>query len=200
MEQQESRDPVELLIGEFKKLPGVGAKSAQRITFHLLKSGEEMALSLADAIRNLKSAVLLCNHCNHITDRDPCKYCSDSRRDHSTILVVEEPFNVFSIEKGGDYRGLYHVLHGAISPINGVGPEDLKIKSLLVRIEENVQEVILATNPTSDGEATALYLSKLLKPLEVRVSRIAFGIPIGSDIEYADSATLSRALAGRSNM
>lgn len=198
MDKKKTADPVERLVGELKRLPGIGAKSAQRIAFHLIRRDEEECQKLASAISELKSSLLLCSLCNNIAGSDPCRICSDATRDSREICVVEEPFNVLSIEKSGQYRGLYHVLHGAISPINGIGPEDLKIKNLFTRLRAGtVQEIILATNPTIEGEATALYLSRLIKPLEITVSRIAFGIPVGSDLEYADEVTISRSISAR---
>lgn len=195
------RDPIQILIDEFRKLPGVGPKSAQRLVFFLLKEPDETSNALAEAILGLKSSLQLCSQCNNITDTDPCRLCRDPNRDSKTICVVEEPFNVLSIEKSGGYRGLYHVLHGVISPINGIGPEDLKLKNLLERLaDEKVEEIIVATNPTAEGEATALYLSRLIKPLGITISRIASGIPVGSDIEYADSLTLSTAFSGRRSL
>lgn len=195
------RDPIQILIDEFRKLPGVGPKSAQRLVFFLLKEPDETSNALAEAILGLKSSLQLCSQCNNITDTDPCRLCRDPNRDSKTICVVEEPFNVLSIEKSGGYRGLYHVLHGVISPINGIGPEDLKLKNLLERLaDEKVEEIIVATNPTAEGEATALYLSRLIKPLGLTISRIASGIPVGSDIEYADSLTLSTAFSGRRSL
>ena len=194
------KDPIQTLVDEFRKMPGIGPKSAQRIVFHLLKRPDDESRSLAEAIVKLKERLCLCGVCNNISDVDPCRFCRSTERDRSVICVVEEPFNILSIEKSGSYRGQYHVLHGAISPINGIGPEELKVKNLLTRLaDDEVKEVILATNPTAEGESTALYLSRLIKPLGVNVSRIGLGIPMGSDIEYADSMTISRALAGRSN-
>jgi recombination protein RecR len=198
---EESKNPIQRLIVEFRKLPGIGPKSAQRLVFHLLKQPKESSLLLAEAIGELKDKLTLCSQCNDLTDIDPCRLCQDSRRDRRLICVVEEPFNILSIEKSGGYRGLYHVLHGAISPIDGIGPDQLRLKNLLKRIAEGgVEELIVATNPTTEGEATAIYLSRLMSPLEVKVSRIALGIPIGSDIEFADGLTISRALSGRSAM
>ena len=189
---------LESLIEALRCLPGVGPKSAQRMVFHLIRASTEDCRKLAEAILELKTNLILCSVCNNISDVDPCRLCADSRRDPKVICVVEEPFNILSIEKTGAFKGLYHVLHGAISPINGIGPDDLKLKNLLARLENGqVEEVIVATNPTIEGEATALYLSKLIKPLSVRVSRIASGIPVGSDLEYADEVTISRALSGR---
>jgi len=195
------RDPIQILIDEFRRLPGIGPKSAQRLVFYLLKEPDEASSQLAEAILGLKANLQLCSQCNNVTDKDPCRLCQDPTRDRKTICVVEEPFNVLSIEKSGGYRGLYHVLHGVISPINGIGPEDLKLKNLLERLaDETVEEIIVATNPTAEGEATALYLSRLIKPLGLTISRIASGIPVGSDIEYADSVTLSTALSGRRSL
>ncbi len=197
----EEVDPVERVIEELKRLPGIGRKSAQRIAFHLIRSPAEECRELAAAIVDVKEHLVLCSRCNNIGGGDPCRICSDPGRSKRQICVVEEPFNVLSIEKTGEFRGTYHVLHGAISPINGIGPEDLKLANLFDRIrEDQVEEVIVATNPTHEGEATALYLSKLIKPLEVQVSRIAFGIPFGSELEYADEVTLSRALSGRRSL
>jgi len=168
------------------------------MVFHMIRSSAEDCQKLADAILELKANLILCSVCNNISDVDPCRFCSDSRRDPKVICVVEEPFNILSIEKTGEFKGLYHVLHGAISPINGVGPDDLKLKNLLGRLGDGrVEEVIVATNPTIEGEATAIYISRLIKPLAIRVSRIASGIPVGSDLEYADEVTISRALSGR---
>lgn len=196
-----TQDPIQRLIDAFRRLPGIGPKSAQRVVFHLLRQPEDQSRELADAVLALKTSIHLCSVCNHVTDREPCRLCADSGRDQRIVCVVEEPFNVLSIEKSGSYRGLYHVLHGSISPINGIGPEELKIKSLLTRLRDGrIEEIIIATNPTAEGEATALYLSRLLKPLGVKVSRIGMGIPMGSDLEYADGLTISRALAGRSSL
>jgi recombination protein RecR len=186
------------LVDQFKKLPGVGAKSAQRLAFHVLRTPREEAERLCEAIRDVKDRVTYCNTCNNITDIDPCLMCADSSRDHRLICVVEEPQNVNVVDRGGGYRGAYHVLMGAISPLQGVGPDDLKIKGLLARIAGGgVDEVILATNPTVEGEATAIYLARLLKPLGLRVTRIATGIPVGSDIDYADDLTVGKAIDGR---
>jgi recombination protein RecR len=186
------------LIDQFRRLPGIGAKSAQRLAFHVLKTPREDAERLCEAIRTVKDRVTYCSVCSNITDIDPCGFCADERRDRRTICVVEEPQNVHVVEKTGGFRGMYHVLMGAISPLQGIGPDDLKIRSLLARIDGGgVEEVILATNPTVEGEATAIYLARLLKPLGLRVTRIAMGIPVGSDIEYADDLTMSRAMEGR---
>jgi recombination protein RecR len=186
------------LIDQFKRLPGIGAKSAQRLAFHVLRTPREDAERLCDAIRDVKDRVTYCSTCHNITDIDPCPFCADENRDRRVICVVEEPQNVHVIEKTGGFRGLYHVLLGAISPLHGVGPDDLKIKGLLGRIQAgSVDEIILATNPTVEGEATAIYLARLLKPLGLRVTRIATGLPVGSDLEYADELTMGKAMEGR---
>lgn len=186
------------LVEQFKKLPGIGAKSAQRLAFHILRTPREDAERLCQAIRDVKDRVTYCSTCNNITDVDPCSLCADPGRDHRLICVVEEPQNVNVVDRAGGFRGVYHVLMGAISPLQGVGPDDLKIKGLLSRIAAGgVDEVILATNPTVEGEATAIYLARLLKPLGLRVTRIATGIPVGSDLEYADDLTVGKAIDGR---
>ncbi|HEX7282269.1 MAG TPA: recombination mediator RecR [Vicinamibacterales bacterium] len=186
------------LVDQFKKLPGIGAKSAQRLAFHILRTPREDAERLCQAIRDVKDRVTYCSTCNNITDVDPCSMCDDPRRDHRLICVVEEPQNVNVVDRAGGFRGVYHVLMGAISPLQGVGPDDLKIKGLLSRIAAGgVDEVILATNPTVEGEATAIYLARLLKPLGLRVTRIATGIPVGSDLDYADDLTVGKAIDGR---
>lgn len=186
------------LVDQFKKLPGIGAKNAQRLAFHVLRTPREDADRLCDAIRNVKDRVTYCSTCNNITDSDPCAYCGDDTRDHRVICVVEEPQNVNVVDKSGGFRGVYHVLMGAISPLQGVGPDDLKIKGLLARIGvDQVDEVILATSPTVEGETTAIYLARLLKPLGIRVTRIATGLPVGSDLEYSDDLTVGKALEGR---
>ena len=191
-------EPITRLIDELKKLPGIGGKSAQRLAFHVLKTPREDAERLCDAIRDVKDRVTYCTTCNNITDVDPCSYCADEARDQRMICVVEEPQNVNVVEKTGGFRGVYHVLLGALSPLQGIGPDDLKIKGLLTRIAAGgVEEVILATNPTVEGEATAIYLARLFKPLGVRVTRIATGIPVGSDLEYADELTMGKAMEGR---
>ncbi|HWR34306.1 MAG TPA: recombination mediator RecR [Clostridia bacterium] len=194
-------EPMARLIEELKKLPGVGSKSAQRLAFHILRSSEQDAELLSDAIRDVKANLRLCSVCNNITDVDPCVYCSNMTRNQRLICVVEEPTNIASIEKTRQYNGVYHVLHGALSPIHGVGPEQLRISNLVRRVEEgNADEIILATNPTVEGEATAVYLSRLLKHAAVKVTRIATGIPAGSDIEYADEVTMQKAMEGRRDM
>ncbi len=191
-------DPVQKLLDELKKLPGIGPKAAQRLVFHLIRRSEEDCRKLAQAVSNLKENLILCSICNDITNVDPCRLCQDPHRDTRLVCVVEEPFNILSIERSGQYRGLYHVLHGALSPINGIGPGDLKLKNLFDRLRQGkVEEVIVATNPNNEGEATALYISKLVKPLNIKISRIALGLPMGSDLEYADEVTISRAVSGR---
>lgn len=191
-------EPLTRLVEELQRLPGIGPKGAQRLAFHMLKAPRENAERLATAIRELKERVTYCSVCSNITDSDPCLYCSDETRDHHIICVVEEPNNVPGIEKTREFRGLYHVLMGAIAPLQGIGPDELKVKELLARlVSGEVREVILATNPNVDGEATALYLARLLKPLGVKVTRIAMGVPMGSDLEYADEVTMHKALEGR---
>jgi recombination protein RecR len=186
------------LVDQFKRLPGVGAKSAQRLAFHILRTPREDTDRLCQAIRDVKDRVTYCTTCNNITDTDPCLICADHSRDHRVICVVEEPQNVNVVARTGGFKGVFHVLMGAISPLQGIGPDDLKIKGLLARIGvDGVDEVILATNPTVEGEATAIYLARLLKPLGVRVTRIATGIPVGSDIDYADDLTVGKAMDGR---
>ena len=191
-------EPMALLNDELKKLPGVGGKSAQRLAFHILRSSAEDAENLAAAIRNLKEKLHLCSVCSNITDVDPCSYCTSATRNQRLVCVVEEPTNIASIEKARFYNGVYHVLHGAISPLHGVGPEHLRIPSLMRRIESgSLDEVIIATNPTIEGEATAVHLTGLLKRPGVKITRIATGIPAGSDIEYADEVTMLKAMEGR---
>lgn len=191
-------EPLTRLIEELQRLPGIGPKGAQRLAFHMLKAPREQAERLAVAIRELKERVTYCSVCNNITDTDPCAYCRSEDRDQHVICVVEEPQNVSAIEKTREFRGVYHVLMGALSPLQGIGPDELKIRGLLGRISGGaVTEVILATNPNVEGEATALYLARLLKPLGVRVTRIAMGVPVGSDLEYADEVTMHKALEGR---
>jgi recombination protein RecR len=190
-------DPLLRLIEELQRLPGIGPKGAQRLAFHILKAPREQADRLADALRDVKTSVTYCSICNNITDTDPCAFCRSDERDHHIICVVEEPQNVAAVEKTREFKGLYHVLMGALSPLQGIGPDNLKIKGLLSRIQNGVEEVILATNPNVDGEATAIYLARLLKPLGVRVTRIAMGVPVGSDLEYADEVTMHKALEGR---
>jgi recombination protein RecR len=190
-------DPLVRLIEELQRLPGIGPKGAQRLAFHILKTPREQADRLADAVREVKERVTYCSICNNITDADPCLYCTSDARDGRIICVVEEPQNVAAIEKTREFKGMYHVLMGALSPLQGIGPDDLKIKGLLGRITDGVNEVILATNPNVEGEATAIYLARLLKPLGVKVTRIAMGVPVGSDLEYADEITMHKAMEGR---
>ncbi len=193
--------PIGRLIDELKRLPGVGQKTAQRLAFHLLRATPEDALALADAIRDAKQKICACSVCNNITDTDPCLYCTSSTRSRKTICVVEEPNNIITVEKTRQYGGLYHVLGGALAPLQGIGPEQLKIKSLIDRLKNGaVEEIIIATNPTAEGEATAVYLSKLIKPLGIRVTRIGVGIPVGSDLEYADEVTMLKAIEGRRDL
>ena len=186
------------LVEQLKQLPGVGAKSAQRLAFHILKTPREEIERLADAMRDVKDHVTYCSICSNITDVDPCFFCTNAGRDGRVICVVEEPENVAAVEKTRDFKGKYHVLMGALSPLQGIGPDDLKVRELLMRVGAGtVEEVILATNPNVEGEATAIYLAKLLKPLGVRVTRIAMGVPVGSDLEYADEFTMHKAMEGR---
>ena len=189
------------LIDELKRLPGIGQKTAQRLAFYLLRVDREQALALSDAIREAKERVRECSICNNITDADPCHFCASATRNRSEICVVEEATNIQSVEKTRQFSGLYHVLGGALSPLQGVGPDQLKIKSLIERLKSGVvDEIIIATNPTAEGEATAVYLSKLIKPLGVRVTRISMGIPVGSDLEYADEVTMWKAMEGRRDL
>jgi len=191
-------EPVSRLIAELKELPGIGAKSAQRITFHILRASVDDAQHLARAIQNVKEKIVSCSVCNNVTDDDPCAYCSSPDRNSRLICVVEEPPNVVAIEKTHEFKGRYHVLMGSLSPLSGIGPEQLKIAGLLSRlVDGEVEEVILATNPNVEGEATAIYLSRLIKPLGVKVTRIAMGIPVGSELDYADEVTVGKALEGR---
>jgi recombination protein RecR len=196
-------EPVQNLITAFERLPGIGPKSASRLTFYLLRAPDELSQKLADALRTLKSATSLCPVCFNITTagRETCEICSDSRREEFTICVVEEPLDMLALERTGAFQGRYHVLHGVLSPIEGIGPEDLKIRPLIERVRAgNVREIILATNPSMEGDATALYLSQQLIPFKVRITRLARGLPVGGDLEYADQNTLLRALSGRQDM
>jgi recombination protein RecR len=194
-------EPMSRLIDELKKLPGVGAKSAQRLAFHILRSSDEDAEALATAVRDVKANLRLCSICNNITDVDPCVYCTSPTRNQHLVCVVEEPTNIAAIEKTKHFNGVFHVLHGAISPLHGVGPEQLRISNLITRVDTgDVEEVIIATNPTVEGEATATYLSQQLKRAGVKVTRIAMGIPVGSDIEYTDEITMLKAMEGRRDM
>jgi recombination protein RecR len=198
-------EPISQLIDAFGSLPGIGPKTASRLTYFLLRADESVALTLARALENLKANTLFCSQCFNIADRDPCPICGNTQRDHSIICVVEEPLDVQAIERTREFQGVYHVLHGAISPVEGIGPEHLKIAEMLQRIQKSeattpVREVLLATNPNLEGEATSMYISRLVKPLGIRVTRLARGLPMGGDLEYADEVTLGRALTGRSDM
>lgn len=193
--------PIARLIDELKHLPGIGQKTAQRLAFFLLRARPEDAMALADAIRDAKTNIRECSVCNNITDADPCHYCSSATRHRQTICVVEEPVNILAIEKTRQFSGMYHVLGGSLAPLQGVGPDQLKIKSLIDRLKGGgVEEIIIATNPTAEGEATAVYISKLIKPLGIRVTRIGMGIPVGSDMEYADEVTMMKAMEGRRDL
>jgi recombination protein RecR len=202
----EYSEPVTKLIDEFKRLPGVGHKSAQRLAFHVLRMTEADVARFVAALEEVKRKIVMCSVCNNLTDVEPCRFCSSTSRDRSIVCIVEEPYNLVAVEKTRSYNGLYHVLHGALSPIRGLGPEDLRLANLLPRLrpENNegveVREVILATNPNTEGEATASYVSRLLKPLGVRVTRIAMGMPVGSDLEYVDEVTMDKALTNRHEM
>ena len=190
-------DSLAKLVVQLQRLPGIGAKSAQRLAFHFLKNPRNQVEELCEALREVKDRITYCSVCSNITDVDPCYYCTHPSRDRCLICVVEEPHNVTAVEKSGQFKG-YHVLLGALSPLQGIGPDDLKIKELLARASDSkVNEVILATNPNVEGEATAIYLAKLLKPLDVRITRIAMGVPVGSDLEYADEVTMQKAIEGR---
>ena len=191
-------EPLQDLIAQFQRLPGIGAKSAQRLAYHILRTPREAADQLCAAVQDVKERVTYCSTCNNITDVDPCAFCTDDRRERHVICVVEEPQNVAAIEKTREFRGIYHVLMGALSPLQGIGPDDLKIRGLLTRVGEGgVNEVVLATNPNVEGDTTAGYLERRLAPLGVHVTRLARGLPVGGDLEYADEGTLSRALEGR---
>lgn len=195
--------PVSNLIEAFSRLPGIGPKSASRLAYFLLRADESIALNLAQALTELKATTLFCSVCHNIADRDPCAICTNAERNQTVVCVVEEPLDVQAIERTREFHGLYHVLHGAISPVAGIGPDDLKIGELLRRIQQAqppVQELVLATNPNLEGEATAMYIARLVKPLGIRVTRLARGLPMGGDLEYADEVTLGRALTGRSEM
>jgi recombination protein RecR len=194
-------EPMTRLIDQLKKLPGVGSKSAQRLAFHILRSSEDDAEALAAAIRDVKASLRLCSVCNNITDVDPCVYCSSATRNQKLVCVVEEPTNIAAVEKTRHFNGVYHVLHGSLSPLHGIGPEQLRIANLLSRVaKDDIEEVILATNPTVEGEATATYIAQQLKRQGLRVTRIAMGIPVGSDIEYTDEVTMLKAMEGRRDM
>ncbi|MGN0694636.1 MAG: recombination mediator RecR [Lentihominibacter sp.] len=190
--------PLNRLIGELSRLPGIGGKTAQRLAFHILSMDEKDVNTLADVIKQAKKEMVYCSVCGNLTDRDPCAICSDRSRDESTICVVESPRDLVAMEKIKEYHGYYHVLHGTISPMDGIGPDDINLKSLISRLgNENVKELIIATNPTIEGEATAMYIARLIKPSGIKVSRIAHGIPVGGDLEYADEVTLLKAVEGR---
>ncbi|MBQ6496796.1 MAG: recombination protein RecR [Firmicutes bacterium] len=190
--------PLNKLINELSKLPGIGGKTAQRLAFHILSMDDRDAMALSDAIRDAKQNMKYCSVCGNLTDEDPCSICADETRDKSMICVVESPRDVIAIEKIKEYRGYYHVLHGAISPMDGIGPTDINLQSLITRLQdETVKELIIATNPTIEGEATAMYIARLIKPSGIKVSRIAHGIPVGGDLEYADEVTLLKAVEGR---
>lgn len=193
---------LENLIDKFASLPGIGKKSAQRLAFHVLSLPDSDARAFADAITAAKSSVHACKVCQNLTEGEVCRICASDRRDRGTICVVSEPRDVLSIERGREYNGLYHVLHGVLSPMNHVGPDDIRIKELLVRVAEGdeLEEIIMATNPDTEGEATAMYISRLLKPFSIKVTRLAYGIPVGSNLEFADDATLNRAIEGRTEM
>lgn len=194
-------DAVSRLVDEFSRLPGIGPKTASRLTYYLLRAPVEQVRSLGEAVLQLRERIQFCSRCYNITEADPCPVCSDARREKHSICVVEEPLDVLAIERTGEYRGLYHVLHGAISPVEGIGPEDLRIRELVKRIEiEPITEVILATNPSLEGEATAMYVRRQLYTQNVRITRLARGLPMGGDLEYADAITLARALEGRQEM
>jgi recombination protein RecR len=194
-------EPVSRLIEELSKLPGIGPKSAARLTYYLLRIPEAEARALAEAIIAVKEKTVFCDSCQNITDSNPCAICASNERDHSIICVVKEPLDIMALERTGQYRGLYHVLHGVLSPMDGIGPDDLKIKELLQRLKtSSVKEIILATNPNLEGEATAMYLQRLLSPFGVRLTRLARGLPVGGDLEYADEVTLTHAIEGRQEM
>ena len=200
MEYSSGAPPVQRLIDEFSRLPGVGPKSAQRLTYHLIRMPAEQAETLASAILSVKTRITICYKCFHITEDDPCTICSDITRDQSKICVVEQPLDVMALEKTSTYDGLYHVLHGVISPINGIGPDDIKLKPLVQRLmDSEVTELIVATNPNLEGEATSMYIHSLIEPSGIKITKPARGLPVGGDLEYADEATLGRAIEGRQN-
>ncbi len=191
-------EPIQRLIDAFERLPGIGPKSASRLAFYMLRASDDQVQDLADAIATLKENIVYCSRCQNLSETDPCAICSDPGRNQHLVCVVEDPLDVVAIERTGVYKGLYHVLHGVINPVEGIGPEDLRVQSLLERLkQESIQEVLIATNPNMEGEATAMYLARLLHPQGVRVTRLARGLPVGGDLEYADEITLSRALEGR---
>ncbi|MDR0518806.1 MAG: recombination mediator RecR [Clostridiales Family XIII bacterium] len=194
--------PLQRLIAELSRLPGIGGKTAQRLAFHIIAMNDEDAFSMADAIKGAKKELVYCSVCGNLTDADPCAICTDAARDRSVICVVETPRDVAAIERMKDYRGLYHVLHGAISPMDGVGPDDINLRSLIIRLQGNddVREIIVATNPNIEGEATAMYAAGLIKPSGIKVTRIAHGVPVGGDLDYTDDETLSKAMSGRRDL
>ena len=193
--------PIEKLIEQFEQIPGIGRKSAERIAFHILDfMSAEQASAMAQTISEAKTKIKFCSVCQNLTEKDPCEICGSEKRDKTTICVVENPKDVSAIEKTNEYHGLYHVLHGALSPMDGISPEDIKISELLMRLNNGIKEVIMATNPTVNGTATAVYISKLIQPMDIRVTRIAHGVPVGGDLEYADEITLIKAIEGRQNM
>ena len=197
----ETAEPIQRLVRELSKLPGIGEKSAMRLAYHILRSSSENARALAQAVLDIKESIKLCSKCFQLTDTDPCRICSDASRDAGLICVVEQPPDVAALDKAGDYNGLFHVLHGVISPLDGIGPDELKIEELIGRAQQDeVKEIIIATNPTKEGESTAVYLADRLRDINVRVTRIAHGIPVGGEVEYTDSATLGMALGGRREM
>ncbi len=194
-------EPISRLIDEFHKLPGIGPKSAQRLAYHILRAPEQDARNLANALLEVKERIKFCSVCLNITEADPCSYCQDARRDRSLICVVEQPLDIMALERAGGYRGLYHVLHGVLNPMDGVGPEDIYIRELITRLQSGeVKEVIVATNPSLEGEATSMYIQRLIGPAGVRVTRLARGLPSGADLEYTDDVTLARALEGRQEL
>ncbi len=195
-------NPIAKLIQELGKLPGIGSKTAQRLAFHILSLEKQEAFALAESIIAAKDSIVLCSECSNLTETNPCPICSSAKRDHTTICVVEQPRDVAALERMNEYHGLYHVLHGAISPMDNIGPEDIKLRELLLRLQDHpeVEEIILATNPTVNGEATAIYLSRLIKPTGIKISRIASGLPMGGDLEYADEVTLAKAFEGRKEL
>lgn len=198
MRSRVTAEPVAKLIDEFAKLPGIGPKTASRLAYHVLRSTRDDALALAEAIIQVKERIVLCSRCYNITEHDPCAICADAQRDHSIICVVEEPLDVVALDRTGEFGGVYHVLHGAISPVDGIGPDRLRIRELIARVKDDKpEEIILATNPNIEGDATAMFIARQLIPLGVTVSRPASGLPVGGDLEYADEVTLGRALAGR---
>ncbi len=191
-------EPIQRLIEAFHRLPGIGPKSAQRLAYHILRASEQEASALAQAVLDVKQRIRLCSQCLNITEADPCSFCQDSRRDRTIVCVVEQPLDVLAIERSGGYRGLYHVLHGVLNPMDGVGPEHIHVRELVVRLQAGeIQEVIMATNPSLEGEATAMYIQRLVGPAGVKVTRLARGLPSGADLEYTDDVTLARALEGR---